>query len=166
MNAGVREPKVAVVIRGPARDATTTVRSVKSIPAGIPFEIYLVLDPSDPAEALNRTAAVRTEDLILFLDAGLTPIAPNWLLRMVDAIWPDGIAAALGQRTEESEGAFAGLLTRRDIFDLLGGFDADRYATSGYQDDYLTRMIGMGFECVAPTDVLFLAGAQQLKRAG
>lgn len=135
------------------------------MPTGVPFVVYLVLDAAAPTEALNRTAAVRTEDLILFLDAGLTPTAPNWLKRMAVTLEQENVGAAVGTPLAESETAFAGLMTRREVFDLLGGFDADRYPTNGHQD-YLTRLIGMGYECVAPADVAFLAGAAQLKRAG
>jgi hypothetical protein len=157
---------VAVVIRGASSDAVVTVRGVKSTPAGVPFDVYLVLDAVAPAEALNRTAAVRTEDLILFLDAGLIPTTPNWLKRMADAVATENVGVAVGTLAGDDGSTLAGMLTRRDVFDLLGGFDADRFARSGYLEDYLSRVIGLGYECVAPAEAVFLAGSAQLKRAG
>jgi hypothetical protein len=157
--------RVAIVIRGSAADAAVTVRGIRTMPAGTPFEVYLVLDGTAVTEALNRAVAVRTEDLILFLDAGLTPVEPNWLKRMVHACDQENVGAAVGTTLDESDTAFAGLMTRREVFDLLGGLDADRHPTNGYQD-YLTRLIGLGYECVAPGQVEFLAGSAQLKRAG
>lgn len=157
---------VAVVIRGPADLAAVTVRGLKAVPAGTPFDVYLVLDAAAPAEALNRTAAVRTEDLILFLDAGLAPAVPDWLKRLADAAAGDQVGGVIVTRGDDPRSAVAGLLTRRTAFDLLGGFDADRCARSGYVEDYLARLIGLGYECVAPADVAFRDSPHPLKQAG
>ena len=70
-------PSVAVVVRGTAGEAARTVRSVKQITAYRRFNIYLVIDSAPPADALNRIAAGRTEDYLLFLEAGVQPTDPR-----------------------------------------------------------------------------------------
>jgi hypothetical protein len=158
---------VAVLIRGPAPDAAITVRGVRATAGHHPHTVYLVLDDSAPAEALNRTAAVRTENLLLILDAGLTPTAPNWLAAMATAVAACGVGAAVGTRVGGAGPPVAGLLTKRGVFDLLGGFDADRFAHSGYVEDYLARLIGLGSECVAPAAATFrIVPPVPLERAG
>ncbi|HUR53440.1 MAG TPA: glycosyltransferase, partial [Gemmataceae bacterium] len=76
-------PSVAVIIRGDATAARKTVRAIKQNTAYKNFTDYLVLDGATPAEALNRTAASRSEDLLLFLDAGIEPTDARWLSRLV-----------------------------------------------------------------------------------
>ena len=157
-------PAVAVLIRGTAADAAVTVRAVRADTSYSPRFVYLVLE-SPPADALNQAAAVRGEPLLLFLDAGLSPTHPDWLSRMVARVDRPGVGAAVGTLATAA-GRLAGLLVRRDTFELLGGFDADRHPDGGYVADFLARLIGLGRECVAATGVEFLAGSAQLRRAG
>jgi hypothetical protein len=126
--------------------------------------VYLLLDPDPPAEAFNRAAAVRAEPLLLFLEAGVVPAGPNWLGGLVGAL--GGSVAAAVCSLDGSAGRLCGLLTRREVFDLVGGFDPDRAGDGGHVEDYLARLIGHGYECVAPTAARFLAGHPQLRKAG
>lgn len=156
---------MAILIRGSAADAAVTVRGVKATAGPVPHAVYLVLDSTTPAEALNRAAAVRTERLILFLDAGVIPVGRNWLTDMTAAVAAPDVAAAIATWADD-RGPVAGLLVRREAFDLLGGFDADRHPTAGYTEDLLARFLYHGLECVAPAGAVFLAGSPQLRRAG
>jgi hypothetical protein len=156
-------PPVAVLIHGSAADAADTVRGLKAVPAGLPFTPYLAVDAATPAEALNRLAAVRTEGLLLFLRGGVGPTLPNWLARLVAAVEPVAVGAAVMPAADDS---LDGLLTKRAVFDLLGGFDADRCGRGGHLEDYLSRVIGLGYECVAPGGVEVRPVRPPLKRAG
>lgn len=153
-------PTVAVLVRGAAADAAVTVRAVRTS-ADRPHAVYLLLDPDSPAEAFNRAASVRTEPHLLFLEAGVVPAGSGWLSGLTDAVGGQ-VGAAIGSIGGQR---VCGLLTNREVFDLLGGFDADR-TESGYLEDYLARLIGLGYECVAPAAARFLAGPPQLLRAG
>lgn len=154
---------VAVLVRGAAVDAAVTVRAVRTS-ADRPHAVYLLLDPDPPAEAFNRAAAVRTEPHLLFLEAGVVPAGPGWLGGLLDAIGGP-VTAAVGT-VEGQADQVCGLLTTRDVFDLLGGFDADRAGPGGHVEDYLARLIGLGYECVAPAAARFLAGRPSLRKAG
>ena len=157
-------PPVAVLVCGPPASAAATARGVRGS-ADRPHAVYLVLDPDSPAEGFNRAAAVRTEEHLLFLEGGLVPAGAGWLGAMRDAVGGP-VAAAVGTvRTGDGERA-GGLLVERGVFDLLGGFDADRTGPGGYVEDFLARLIGLGRECVAPAAAVFLAGSDQLRRAG
>jgi hypothetical protein len=156
-------PAVAVLVRGAAADAAVTVRAVRTS-ADRPHAVYLLLDPDTPAEAFNRAAAVRTERFLLFLEAGVVPAGPGWLGGLVDAL--GGPVAAAVCSLDGSADRLCGLLTRREVFDLIGGFDPDRAGDGGHVEDYLARLIGHGYECVAPAAARFLAGHPQLRKAG
>ncbi|MCU0706590.1 MAG: hypothetical protein MUF18_21755 [Fimbriiglobus sp.] len=155
-------PAIAVLIRGAAADAAVTVRAVRST-ADRPHAVYLLLDPDPPAEAFNRAAAVRSEPFLLFLEAGVVPAGPGWLGGLLDAL--SGTAAA-AVCSLHGGSRLCGLLTRADVFDRLGGFDVDRAGAGGHLEDYLARLIGHGYECVAPSAAVFLAGHPQLRKAG
>lgn len=157
-------PAVAILVRGTVADAAVTVRAVKADTSYSPRSVYLILD-HPPAEALNQAAAVKGEPLLLFLDAGLSPTHPDWLARMVTKLDRAAVGAVVGTLATAA-GTVAGLLVRRDTFELLGGFDADRHPTTGFVEDFLARLFGFGLECVAAAGVEFLAGSAQLKRAG
>lgn len=157
-------PAVAILVRGTAADAAVTVRAVKADTSYAPRSVYLILD-NPPAEALNQAAAVKGEPLLLFLDAGLSPTHPDWLARMAAKLDRPAVGAVVGTLAAAG-GTVAGLLVRRDTFELLGGFDADRHPTAGFVEDFLARLFGFGLECVAAAGVEFLAGSAQLKRAG
>ncbi len=152
-------PSAAVLVCGPPPAAAVTTRAVRAS-ADRPHAVYLTLDATSPAEGFNRAAAVRTEGHLLFLEAGLVPAGSGWLSAMLDAVG-GGVAAAVGT----AEGRVAGVLVAREVFDLLGGFDADRRSPGGYLEDFLARLIGLGYECVAPAAAVFLA-PPPLRRAG
>ncbi|HET6573510.1 MAG TPA: glycosyltransferase, partial [Fimbriiglobus sp.] len=178
-------PPVAVIVRGATADAARTVRAVRQTTAYKNYSAYLVID--DAPDALNRLAAGRTEEYLLFLEAGIEPTDPRWLSRLVAHAKLPGVGA-VGGLIRDSEGrivsagtvlgtapgdAFDGqspdpvsyyfyaevartvsatghgcLLTRRDLFDRVGGFDADRFGQSLYDVDYCLRLAGLGLRSV------------------
>ncbi len=185
-------PSVAVIVSGEPEVAQRTVRALRQVTAYRGFTDYLVIDTDPPAERLNRMAAGRTEDLLLFLEAGCEPADPRWLSRLVANVRLPGVGAAGGRVVDAASTvldaglvtgmrdgiapapAFAGLtadqisyffyaevtrnvsalsgrciLTRRDTFDQLGGFDARRYPYSLWDVDYSLRLRGRGLRCVA-----------------
>jgi glycosyltransferase involved in cell wall biosynthesis/GT2 family glycosyltransferase len=89
-------PAVAVVVYGPAAAARRTVRALRANTAYRSFTDYLVVDDAPPAEALNRMAAGRDEELVLFLEAGVEPTDPRWLSRLVANVSLPGVEAAGG----------------------------------------------------------------------
>lgn len=100
-------PSVAVIIFGP--DAAATSRAVMERTDYRNVTPYLVLDVEQPAEALNRMAAARTEDLLLFLKAGTVPAEPRWLSRLVAHLAIPGVGAVGGlARTPDGTIASAG----------------------------------------------------------
>jgi glycosyltransferase involved in cell wall biosynthesis/GT2 family glycosyltransferase len=184
-------PTVAVIVYGDVAAARRTVRVLRANTAYRTFTDYLVVDNAPPAEALNRMAAGRTEDLVLFLEAGVEPADPRWLSRLVANVMLPGVGAAggvlrdpdgtvldagpvLGLRDGTAPApAFRGLppdaisyyfyaevtrntaavsgrclLTRRAVFDRLGGFDARRFPRSLWDVDYGMRLRGLGLRCV------------------
>jgi glycosyltransferase involved in cell wall biosynthesis/GT2 family glycosyltransferase len=184
-------PSVAVVVRGGAEDAARTVRAVKQTTAYRNYTVYLVIDSAAPADALNRIAAGRSEELLLFLEAGVEPADPRWLSRLVAHLRLPGVGA-IGGLIRNGEGkivsagtvlgmvdgtapddSFRGqkpdpvsyyfyaevartvsapsrgcLLTRRELFDRVGGFDADRFGRTLYDVDVCLRLAGMGLRSV------------------
>src|SRR5581483_3983819 len=155
---------------------------------------------ASPAEAMNRMAAGRTEELLLFLEAGVEPADPRWLSRLVANLRLPGVGAAGGVVRDETgavidagpvlgmrdgtapDAAFRGLkhdavsyyfyaevtrntaavsgrclLTRRDVFDRLGGFDARRFPRSLWDIDYGLRLRGLGLRCVTVGGALVCA---------
>jgi len=65
------KPTIAAIVYGPSHPAT--IQALKATSSGWNVNIYLVLDLEPTAESLNRTAAGRTEDYLLFLQAGVVP---------------------------------------------------------------------------------------------
>lgn len=155
-------PSVAVLVRGSAQAATQSVRALRALTHYPTWFIYLVLDDTPAAEAYNRVSSQCDEELLLFWEAGLAPTSGSWLERMVLALNNPKVGAAVGMVFAEIGSPIAGLLTKRDLFDLLGHFDGDRFPACGYLEDYLVRLLGLGSECVAVADAEFLAGAPQL----
>ena len=184
-------PSVAVIVRGDPEAARRTVRALRANTAYRNFTDYLVLDGASPAEAMNRLAVGRTEEFVLFLEAGVEPTAARWLSRLVANLQLPGVGAAggvvrdaagtvidagpvLGMRDGTApDAAFRGLkadtisyyfyaevtrntaavsgrclLTRRDVFDRLGGFDARRFPQSLWDIDFGLRLRGLGLRCV------------------
>ncbi len=155
-------PSVAVLVRGSAQAATQSVRALRALTHYPAWSIYLVLDDTPAAEAYNRISSQCDEELLLFWEAGLAPTSGSWLERMVAALNNPNVGAAVGMVFAEVGSPIVGLLTKRDLFDLLGHFDGDRFPARGYLEDYLVRLLGLGSECVAVADAEFLAGAAQL----
>ncbi|MFO0851535.1 MAG: glycosyltransferase [Gemmataceae bacterium] len=194
-------PSVAVIIRGEATAASRTARAVKQRTAYRNHSTYLVIDGAAPADALNRLAAGRTEDLLCFLEAGVEPCDPRWLSRLVAharladvgcvgglVTDPDGRIVSAGTVLGMADGtapgdAFRGLkpdpvsyyfyaevtrtvsapargcqLVRRDLFDRLGGFDADRFGHTLYDADFALRAAGHGFRSVHVGGVVLTGG--------
>lgn len=184
-------PPVAVIVRGAAEDAARTVRAVRQTTAYKNYAAYLVIDTAPPADALNRLAAGRGEEYLLFLEAGVEPSDTRWLSRLVAHARLPGVGAVgglirygegrivsagtvLGMADGATPGGAFGeqmpdpvsyyfyaevartvtatgrgcLLTRRDLFDRVGGFDADRFGQSLYDVDYCLRVAGLGLRSV------------------
>jgi len=97
-------PAVAVIVRGPADAARRTVRELRRATTYRAHTIYLAIDAATPAEALNRTAAGRTEDLLLFLEAGVEPADPRWLSRLVANLELTGVGAVGGKLLDPAGG--------------------------------------------------------------
>src|SRR5262249_22397569 len=76
--------------------ARRTLRTRRGNTAYRNFTDYLVIDTASSAEALNRMAAGRTEELLLFLEAGTEPADPRWLSRLVANLRLPGVGAAGG----------------------------------------------------------------------
>jgi glycosyltransferase involved in cell wall biosynthesis len=184
-------PSIAIIIRGDADAARRSMQAIRKTTAYRNFTEYLVIDGADPADALNRKTAGRSEDLLLFLEAGAEPTDPRWLSRLVANLAIPGVGAAGARLVAADETvvdsapvtgmcdgiapvpAFAGLhrdeisyyfyaevtrntsaasgcclLTRRELFERLGGFDARRYPHSLWDIDFGLRLRGQGLRCV------------------
>ena len=89
-------PTVAVVVHGSAPAAGVTVRAVKAMTDYPLVTTYLVLDPAMTADGLNQMAAGRAEDILVFLQAGIAPAAPDWLGRLISYLALPGVGAAGG----------------------------------------------------------------------
>jgi glycosyltransferase involved in cell wall biosynthesis/GT2 family glycosyltransferase len=89
-------PAVAVIVYGPVEDATRTVRAVKANTTYRNVTPYLYLDPETPADALNRIAAARDEDVLVFLEAGHEPLDPAWLSQLLAYLRLPDVGAAGG----------------------------------------------------------------------
>jgi glycosyltransferase involved in cell wall biosynthesis len=100
-------PSVAVIVYG--ADAAATARVVAERTSYRNATTYLVLDTDPPAESLNRMAAGRSEDVLLFLAAGTEPQDERWLSRLVAHLRIAGVGAAGGLlRTPDGAIASAG----------------------------------------------------------
>src|SRR5205085_10052466 len=95
-------PAVAVVVYGAADAARRTVRALRANTSHRNVTDYLVVDDAPPAEALNRMAAGRSEELVLFLEAGAEPADPRWLSRLVANVQLPGVGAAGGLLRDET----------------------------------------------------------------
>lgn len=139
---------VAVLVYGEAAAAKRTLRELGEYTGGT---VYLVLDAAAPCEFLNRTAFQRDDTFLLFLEAGLAPQSPDWWKTLLaPCVADDTIGAAVGTRSDDNDNPLAGLLTRRTVFETLGGLDPDRQPLHGFLEEYLARLIGQGYECRAP----------------
>ncbi len=84
-------PSVAVVVHGPADAAGLTLEAVRERTAYRPFTVHT---SASDADALNRVAAGRTEEFVLFLETGAEPTDARWLSRLVAHGSLDGVGAA------------------------------------------------------------------------
>ena len=193
---------VAVLIHGNREAASRTARAVKAMTNYANHTTYLVLDVTRRADSLNRIAAGRSEDILIFLEAGLEPLAGDWLGRLVAYLALPGIGAVGGLvldsdtvvsagtlRTNPPCHAFAGLIpapvsyyflaesartvtapgrgvlaVRRDTFDALGGFDAERFDRTTFDLDFCLRLAGFGKRSVHVGSARFRGDAEQFAR--
>lgn len=188
--AGISEqPSVAILIHGGDGEKLRTKTAYRNCTFHRVFH--------STAESLNRAAASRAEDYLLFIEDGLEPVDPRWLHRLVANAALPGVGT-VGGKLVDSKGAvieagltlaqrdgiapapaFAGLpadhisyyfyaevtrnvsalsgrclLTRRETFERLGGFDALRYPRSLWSVDYCTRLRGIGLRCASVADAV------------
>jgi glycosyltransferase involved in cell wall biosynthesis/GT2 family glycosyltransferase len=101
--AGDFPASVAVIVRGASGPAGKTVRAVTAT-AGGAATTYLVRDEINAADSLNRLAAGRTEEFLLFLEAGVEPVEPGWLRRLLAHARLPGVGA-VGGRIDDGRGA-------------------------------------------------------------
>lgn len=87
-------PAVAVVVHGDPVAAAQTAAVVHRTTA---YRNYAVVTADTGADALNRAAAARGEELLLFLAAGARPADPRWLSRLVANLSLPGVGAAGGK---------------------------------------------------------------------
>ncbi|MFO0804828.1 MAG: glycosyltransferase [Gemmataceae bacterium] len=194
VNSLDREPSVAIILYG---DGPDTIRAKTSY-----GNLSLIRVRGSSAEELNRIAATRAKDFLLYLEAGCEPADPQWLARLVANASLPGVGAVGGKVTDANGGvldaglvlgqrdgiapasAFAGsgkdrisyyfygevtrnvsalggrcLLTRRETFERLGGFDSSRYPDSLWSVDYCARLRGLGLRCA------FVPGAELVARS-
>ena len=183
-------PSVAIIVHGESETARSTVAAIRATTSYRTYTTHLAPLGASPAEALNRVASGRAEDVLLFLEAGCEPNDPRWLSRLVansnipgvgavggKLLAQDGTVLEAGLVTGLHDGiapasAFAGLppdrisyyfysevtrnvsavsgrclMTRRETFDRLGGFDSRRYPRSLWDVDYGLRLRGIGLRC-------------------
>lgn len=119
-------PTVAVIVHGRADAAGATSRAVKATTRYSAATTYLVIDDAAPADALNRMAAGRTEEVLVFLEAGVTPADPDWLDRLVAHLRLPGVGAA-GGLVLSPDGAIVSAGTVRT--------DPPRHAFAGVRPD-------------------------------
>lgn len=163
-------PSVAIIIHGDAEDARKTVYSLTGHTTYRNIAFYLVLDRD--ADTLNRLAAAREEDYLLFLAAGITPCNGHWLSRLIAYASIPGVGAVGGRMASDPHTSISYyfydevarnvsapnrgvLLTSRNTFEQLGGFDADRFPESLFEQDYCARLRGQGRRCVHVGDAVF-----------
>ena len=94
-------PAVAVIVHGDPTAAARTVRAVRQTTAYRNITPYLVADTAEIADALNRIAASRTEDYLLFLAAGVEPTDRRWLSRLLVHLESPGVGAVGGLIRDE-----------------------------------------------------------------
>jgi GT2 family glycosyltransferase len=165
-------PTLTVVV--PATNAPATLGAcLQAIRAAeeAPEEVIVVEEGGGPADARNRGAARATGDVLVFVDADVV-VHPDAFLRIRRAFDADpSLAAVFGSYDDRpaapgtvsafrnllhhhvhQEGAgpattfWAGLgAVRRDVFESVGGFDADRYLVPSVEDiDLGTRLAAAG----------------------
>ena len=117
---------VAVIVRGAAEAAAKTLRAVKATTPAGRVTTYLVLDAPNPADTLNRLAAGRGEDFLLFLEAGVEPADPRWLARLLAYARRPGVGAA-GGRIDDGRGVVvsAGTVVTDHPRDAFAGLRPD-----------------------------------------
>ena len=87
-------PAVAVIVHGDPVAAGQTAAILHRTTA---YRNYSVVTAGTGADALNRAALARPEELLLFLEAGATPTDPRWLSRLVVHVALPGVGAAGGK---------------------------------------------------------------------
>ncbi|MBX9580820.1 MAG: glycosyltransferase, partial [Gemmataceae bacterium] len=87
-------PAVAVIVHG---DPVAAAQTAAVIHRTTDYRNYSVVTAGGGADALNRAAAGRPEDLLLFLEAGAEPADRRWLSRLVANLSLPGVGAAGGK---------------------------------------------------------------------
>jgi glycosyltransferase involved in cell wall biosynthesis/GT2 family glycosyltransferase len=87
-------PGVAVLVHG---DPVAAAQTAAVIHRTTDYRNYTVVPADGGAEALNRAAAGRAEDLLLFLEARAEPADRRWLSRLVANLGLPGVGAAGGK---------------------------------------------------------------------
>ncbi|CAN5389061.1 hypothetical protein BH11PLA2_BH11PLA2_08520 [soil metagenome] len=169
-------PSVAVIVYGLAATARSTIQAMKSNTQYDNLTTYLVLESDTTADSLNRLAAARTEEFLVFLAAGLEPQEPRWLSHLIAYSRINGVGAVGGQvRNDDAISYYfynevarnvstltPGILgTSRQHFERLGGFDATRYPQSLFVADYCHRLVGQGLRCIHVGSSVFRDGTPQ-----
>ena len=174
-------PSVAVLVYGQGADETVQAVARSTAYRNVSGQVV-------SADDLNRAAEARTEEFVLFLEAGVEPADARWLSRLVAHVRLPGVGAAgglirapdgtvvsagtlLGMRTGIApDDAFHGLskdaisyyfyaevgrnvsapgrgclLTRRDLFQRLGGFKS---WWTLFDVDYCLRLSAAGYRSV------------------
>lgn len=154
-------PSVAVIIYGDQAGATA--RTVKATTSYQNYTVYLVLGPNNLADALNRMAAARTEDYLLFLQAGTTPVEPRWLSRLVAYAEIAEVGAVGGlirdpQGTIVSAGTMLGLHDGTAPGNVCRGLPADQISYYFYAET--TRNVA------APAQGCLLTARPRFERLG
>ena len=97
-----KSPTVAVIVYGAAALAARTLQSLKRASADATYTTYLVVDPAQTADALNRIAAARSEEIFVFLKAGIEASEPAWLGRLTAYLAIPGVGAVGGLVRDEA----------------------------------------------------------------
>jgi O-antigen biosynthesis protein len=161
---------MAIIVFGDAAAARATLTALAD--QGAKVTPYLVLDAT--AESLNRMAAARTESVLVFIAAGCVPKSHRWLHQLLAYLRIDGVGAVGGVQSmgDAISYYFYGdvacnvstfpntlLATRRETFERAGGFDADRYPSDLFAEDYCHRIAGLGERIVRIGTVTYDAPA-------
>ncbi|QEL18826.1 glycosyltransferase [Limnoglobus roseus] len=150
-------PTVAVIVYG--TQAAATARAVKANTAYQNYTLYLVLDEANTADALNRMAASRTEDHLLFLQGGTEPRDQQWLSRLVVHFQLSGVGATGGLARDRngtviSAGTVLGLHDGTAPDDACRGLPADQISYYFYAEATRnTAAVGQG--CLLTSRALF-----------
>lgn len=95
-------PRVAIVVYGPMEAATQTMQAIRVNTAYRHATPYLFLEQEHLAAGLNRICRTLTEEVVVFLQAGLVPVNLTWLSRMLAYLSIPDVGATGGAIRGES----------------------------------------------------------------